>query len=260
MEEQKTGSRGGRLRRLIDLENVNPGCAVGWVEDDFHHFGVTVEHDGTVVTEVRVHPVRYPWATCAEVAAPLQQLCGKPLVARASDIGTLVDMRLQCTHVFDLTGLVLAQISRGEPRRRYEVLVDDFDVLGWEGSRPTLGATWARLKRDGVEVMGWHIDRNRIDAPVQFAGQVLDTGFRAWTEAMELQPAEYATILRRAILVAGGRTIDHDLIPSAAAAQYPALCHSFQPARREYALRMMGTTRDYAQSPDGMLELAGTIP
>jgi hypothetical protein len=200
--------------------------------------------------------VRYPWATCAEVAAPLQQLVGQPLVARASAIGGLVDMRLQCTHVFDLTGLVLAQISRGSASRRYEVLVEDLEVLGWEDGHPVFGATQASLRRDGAEAMHWHIDRNRIVAPPQYAGQALDAGFRAWTEAMELDPAEYATILRRAILVAGGRTVDHDLVASAAALHMPALCHSFQPVRREQALRMMGSTRDYAASSEGMLDFA----
>lgn len=260
MTEQGTGSRGGRLRRLIDLENRDEGRATGWVEDDFHHFGVTVEHDGAVVTAVRVDPVRYPWATCAQVAQPLQALAGKPLVARASDIGTLVEMREQCTHVFDLTGLVLAHIRRGGPARRYEVLVDDLEILRWENGRPKFGGTHARLNRDGVTVMAWQIDRNRITGPQQFAGQALDTGFRAWTEAMDLDAAEYATILRRAILVAGGRAVDHDLVPSAGALELPALCHSFQPTYRDQALRMVGSTRNYEASADGMLARVGSVP
>jgi hypothetical protein len=260
MQQHGNGSRGGRLRRLIDLSNADEGRAVGWVEDDFHHFGVTVEHDGAVVTAVRVDPVRYPWATCAQVGAPLQELVGKPLVARASDIGTLIEMRAQCTHVFDLTGLVLAQIRRAEPQRRYEVLVDDLEILRWEDGRPTFGATHARLKLDGACVMQWQIDRNRIVGPPQFAGQALDTGFRAWTEAMDLPAAEYATILRRAILVAGGRAIDHDLVPSAGAMNQPALCYSFQPQRREQALRMVGSTRNYEASAQGMLGSLERLP
>src|SRR5215217_6421775 len=149
MTEQGNGGRGGRLRRLIDLDNRDAGRAVGWVEDDFHHVGVTVEHEGAIVKAVRVDPVRYPWATCAQVAAPLQALVGKPLVARSSDIGTLVEMREQCTHVFDLTGLVLAHIRRGGPARRYEVLVDDLEILRWEDGQPRFGGTHARLALDG---------------------------------------------------------------------------------------------------------------
>lgn len=259
-EQQKTASRGGRLRRLIDLKRWDARRAVGWVEDDFHHFGVTVEHHDGRVTAVRVDTVRYPWATCCEVAAPLQQLCGQPLVGRASDIGALVEMRLQCTHVFDLTGLVLAHIVRGGERRRYEVLVDDFEVLGWNGRHPQLGATRASLSQDGRPVMAWQVDRNCIIAPAEYAGQGLDTGFRAWTEAMATEPAEHATILRRAILVAGGRTVDHDLIASAAVAGQPALCHSFQPVRREQALRMLGSTRDYSETGQGMLGQVDSPP
>ncbi|WP_075791013.1 DUF2889 domain-containing protein [Massilia putida] len=260
MQEHENGSRGGRLRRLIDLENLDEGRAVGWVEDDFHHFGVAVEHDGTTVTAVRVDPVRYPWATCAQVGAPLQDLVGKPLVARASEIGTLVEMREQCTHVFDLAGLVLAQIRRAESRRRYEVVVDDLEILRWENGRPQFGATEARLDLNGERVMAWQVDHNVIVGPQQFAGQALDTGFRAWTEAMDLPAAEYATILRRAILVAGGRAVDHDQVPSAGALKLPALCFSFQPQRREQAVRMVGSTRNYEASADGMLASLGSLP
>ena len=42
---------GGRLRRRIDLRREGDGAAVGWLEDDFHHFGVTIEHRDGVMTD-----------------------------------------------------------------------------------------------------------------------------------------------------------------------------------------------------------------
>lgn len=251
----------GRLRRLIDLQRWDENTVVGWVEDDFHHFGVTIEHADGRVRAVRVATVRYPWATCAEVGAPLQALVGCAVPRRASDIGAMVDMRAQCTHVFDLSGLVLAHISRAEPHRRYEVLVSDPDVLRWEGEyQPVFGPLRAELTQDGAQVMYWEVADNLIKAPTQFAGQSLGGGFRAWTESMDEASAEYATILRRAILVAGGRAIDHDRIATAAAMHQPALCHSFQPERREVAVRVMGQKRDYAASGRDMLSELGKKP
>lgn len=244
----------GRLRRLIDLRRWDEHTVVGWVEDDFHHFGVTIEHAEGHVRAVRVATLRYPWATCVEVGAPLQALVGCAVPERASDVGAMVDMRAQCTHVFDLSGLVLAHISRRELYRRYEVLVTDPDILRWEGKyQPVFGPLRAELIQDGEQVMCWEVADNLIKAPVQFSGQSLGGGFRAWTERMDEASAEYATILRRAILVAGGRAIDHDRIATAAAMHQPALCYSFQPERREVAVRMAGQERDYAGSGRDML-------
>ncbi len=127
----------GRYRRLIDLRRQDDRTAVGWMEDDFHHFGVTVVHDGGVVVDVRAMAVRYPWTTCPGATEPLKALVGKPLVSRSSDIGGLIDMRVQCTHLFDLAGLVLAHAARGGDHRRYEVTVLDRAVtrLGADGIR-----------------------------------------------------------------------------------------------------------------------------
>src|SRR5690554_4658629 len=112
----------GRMRRLIDLRCDDAHTAVGWLEDDFHHFGVTIKHDGNRVTGARMTAERYPWETCPGAAHPLKAIVGKPLISRASDIGRLLEMRQQCTHVFDLTGLVLAQAKKGHHQRRYEAI------------------------------------------------------------------------------------------------------------------------------------------
>ncbi|MVV48859.1 DUF2889 domain-containing protein [Pseudomonas sp. PB120] len=252
--------RGGCLRRLIVLRQVTPGQVVGWLEDDFHHFGVTIEHDGVCITAVRMAAPRPPWVTCSGAQAPLQALVGSPLINRASDIGALIDMRQQCTHVHDLTGLTLAHIKRGDCERRYEITVEDREVYAWNGIHPTMGPTRARVLRDGEEVMCWQVDNGSITGPAPFTGQTLERGFRQWTESLDEEAAEQATLLRRAILVAGGRTIDHDLFHNAAEFGQPALCYSFQPERSHQALRSRGTTRDYAANAAEMLINVREIP
>ncbi|EJM24389.1 Protein of unknown function (DUF2889) [Pseudomonas sp. GM21] len=251
---------GGRLRRLIVLRQVTPGQVVGWLEDDFHHFGVTIEHDGMHITAVRMASPRTPWATCSGAQVPLQALVGSPLINRASDIGALIDMRQQCTHVHDLAGLTLAHIKRGDCERRYEITVEDREVFAWNGLHPTLGPTRARILCDGKEAMYWEVDNDRITGPAPFTGQTLERGFRQWTESLPEEAAEQATLLRRAILVAGGRTIDHDRFNTAAEFGQPALCFSFQPERSHEALRNYGATRDYATNAANMLINAHKIP
>lgn len=39
---------GGRLRRLFDLRQADERTVVGWIEGDFHHFGITLTHEGEI--------------------------------------------------------------------------------------------------------------------------------------------------------------------------------------------------------------------
>lgn len=109
----------GIFRRQIDLRSWDARTVVAWLEDECHHFGLTLTHDGERVTAVRVATPRDPWTSCAAVGEPLQALVGQPLVARCTDLGALVDMRRQCTHVFDLAGLALALAYARRQHRRY---------------------------------------------------------------------------------------------------------------------------------------------
>lgn len=251
---------GGRLRRLIDLRHERTDLVVAWLEDDFHHFGISLEHDGEQIIDVRMAAPRTPWVTCPGAAEPLRALIGRPLLRRASDIGSLLDMRQQCTHVFDLAGLAMAHAAQQRPDRRYQAIVEDREVLAWNGPHPILGPTDARLLCNDREVLVWRIERGSIAAPAEHAGQSLSRGFRAWTETMSEDQAECATILRRAQLVAGGRTIDHDQYESTGSYLDEPLCYSFQPERSRQALRNKGSTLDYADSTGGMLGHLREIP
>jgi|SRR5690554_286186 len=244
----------GRLRRLIYLHCDSQQFAVGWMEDDFHHFGVMVKHDGKKVIDIHMEAARYPWETCPGAAQPLKALIGQPLIPRASDIGKLLEMRQQCTHVFDLTGLVLAQAFKRRPRRRYEAIIPDREIVEQkELLSPIFGPGTASLKLNNRDVLEWGLEGDCIISPACHAGQTLNKGFRGWSETLDEDTAEYATILRRSILVAGGRSINHDNLPNAAYNSAIALCHSFQPERSHMAWRVIGSTRDHSTSSRGML-------
>ena len=244
----------GHAHRAIDIRTVEEGQVVAWLEDDFHRFGVMIEHDGAAVTNVAMATPRHPYTTCVSANRPLQALVGAPLVSRASDVGRWLDMRLQCTHVFDLAGLALAHAAAGRTHRRYETIVDDRPIVEVHVSgRRTLGAGRARLLQDGEEVLAWDIDRHAITGPAEWAGQSLNQGFRAKTETLAVDVAEHATVLRRAIMVAGGRSADRDTALLPRENTKSAVCHTYQPAQRARAEWITDSVRDWSGSENELL-------
>jgi hypothetical protein len=254
MEERGTQIRNaGRLRRLIELR-ADADSVIGWLEDDFHHFGVTLHHRDGRIADVSAVAIRAPWTTCAGAAIPLRALIGQPLVERASDIGRLIDMRLQCTHIFDLAGLAIAHAWHRRLARRYEAVVPDRGGVAQKTENPRkTDVVEATLTCDGALVQAWRIDEERIVGPENLAGRPLNRGFRAWTEALPVDEAEFAFVLRRAIFVSGGRGVDLDVLGTADETGLPFVCHSLQPAQRLQALRNHGNTHDYAAGSEGML-------
>ena len=243
---------GGRFRRLIDLARRDERTVVGWLEDEVHHFGVTIIHDETQVVDVAVATVRFPYTTCGAAGAPFRKVIGAPLTERATDIGQVVDMRIQCTHLYDLAALLVAFAASGRRRRRYEAVVDDRPFVGLNPvGRRVMGEGKARLQQDGVDVLCWQIDGQTVTGPGEWAGWPLMDGFRRRSEMLEIERAEQAFVMRRAIMVANGRTAARYPLPRDRG--WPGVCHTFQPHVREYAERIEGMRKNYAASSDGML-------
>lgn len=247
----------GTYRRQIDLKTWNGRTVVGWLEDDYHHFGITLCHNGSAITDVRVAEPRHPWTACPGAAEPLRNLVGKPLFGRCSDIGEFIDMRLQCTHLFDLAGLLVAHAFHRRDHHRYHATVRRLDEVEPDGE-----AGWLRaaLSRDGVEVMQWDVDDNVIMRPECAAGRSIDRGFREWVETLDTANAEYAFVTRRAVFVSNGRKIV--LTEPHVADEMPmlAVCHNYQPQHRKDSMRVMDSIRRFDTSPEDMLSLVGTKP
>ena len=245
----------GQAHRAIDIRTVSESQVTTWLEDDFHHFGVTVFHDGESVTDVAVATPRHPYTTCASAGPPLRALVGAPLVERASYVGRWINMREQCTHVFDLAGLAMAHAAAGRKHRRYQSTIDDRPIVEVHASgQRTLGSGRAVLLQDGVEVMAWDLDRYQITSPEAWAGQSLKKGFRAKTETIELEPAEHAMILRRSIMVAGGRSADRDTVLLPRENNKPAVCYTYQPSQRPEAEWITDSLRDWSDDQDELLK------
>jgi hypothetical protein len=223
------------------------GRVVAEMEDDFHRFRVTLEHDGARVTRVAGEAFRYPWTECPGATVVLAGLAGMPLATRLGAAAEHADPRANCTHLFDTAALAVVHAAAGRARRRYDVEVPDRRD----------GRTRARLRRDGRPLLDWELDGERIVAPEPFAGRVLrGSAFLRFAER-ELDPerAEAAIVLRRACAISAGRARDLDLAPHAGVYMSLAAgsCHSFTPGIAERALRVRGTTRDFTHRPEALL-------
>jgi hypothetical protein len=219
----------------------------GELEDDFHHFGVMLRHDGTHVTDVAGDGIRFPWTTCPSAIEPLRALAGAPLSRRLSTLGEHAPARQNCTHLFDLSGLAIAHAARGDGGiRTYDVAIDDRD-----GKR-----TQPQLSRDGELVLRWDLVGRQLLGPAPFENVSLRGGFIAWAEeTLDPDTAEAASVLRRACDISLGRVMDLDVFETAdmLGEQVRGTCHSFQPGTIEQAVRVKGQTRDFTTDPGALL-------
>ena len=237
-------------RRRIRLATRDPSTVWGGLEDDFHHFEVTLHHDGAAVTDITMKALRWPWSTCPDAGANLGQLVGMELSDRCTAVAAVSDPHFQCTHQFDLAGLCVSHAARGTLRRDYEV------ELRPEGQ----GTLRPRLWRDGALVHEWTL---ALDGPVRtlvdpppFTNAPWRGGFIRWAD-QTLVPldAEAAIILRRACDIGMGRSMDLEAIDVAEelAPIMSGICYSMQPDVMPVAFRNRGSIRDFGMHRDALL-------
>ncbi len=227
----------GEFRRRIIIESRLAGAqgeARAVLEDDFHHFRVTLRHQDGCILSVEGGAPRHPYTACASAIGELPLLVGMPLDAVANAVTRATDATGQCTHLLDLAGLAMAAAVRGPGRRQYDLEVPDrID-----------GRTQARLIRDGESVLAWDIEGDRIVAPSDWAEVSLHAGFaRRALASASTDEAEGAIVLRRGAVISIGRSKNLDLQVHARAT---GLCFAQQPFRATLAMRVVGSTLDFS--------------
>lgn len=239
-------SRPGIYRRRIRI-----ATAAGWaradMEDDGHRFGVIVRHDGRIVTSVEGLSVRVPWSLCPKAEPLLERLQGMPLVPHPLAVYRTTDGKVQCTHMCDLAGLAIAHAARGIPSRCYDVEAPWYRLHG---------PRTLTLRRDGLEVLHWSVDAKILVEPERFAGRDLrDVVNWAEREFPDADDFEAVVVLRRAVLISGARLFVWDEMPNAQATQHGlGACFVFQAGVADKALRNAGTTLDFTDRPEALLE------
>ncbi len=244
----------GVYRRRIRMVNHRTasdgqtGRTTGELEDDFHHFRVEIIHDGSNIVEANGTGLRGPWVTCMEADRPLREIEGHPLTASSTGIGAYTAPTMNCTHLFDLTGLTVAHTQRDVAERVYDFAVAD--VQDSEGTREL--AAW----RDGEQVLRWTASTAEVFEPPEWRDAPLAVKFIPWA-AQNLDPetAEVAIALRRVIAISHGRVMDLDTTPTAAdlGAGPNGRCHSFQPEVAVKAIRNKKSAFDFADHSEHML-------
>ncbi len=189
----RVGDPGGSYRRRIRTTTVENGVVEGGLEDDFHHFEVTLRHDGERVTGIEARSRRWPWATCPDAASQLPPIVGMPLSLRCTAIAAVADPRMNCTHQFDLAGLCVSHAARRLGRRQYDA----------ELPPAVDGMTAPRLWRDGELVLAWTLSwrdgRPRLGDCPPYDRAPWRGGFFRWAdETFDPETAEAAIVLRRA--------------------------------------------------------------
>jgi hypothetical protein len=228
----------GCYRRAIRLQ-AGDGRATGEIEDDFHHFRVTVTYADSRVTGAEGQAVRYPWSQCPMAGAALAGLVGLPVGPDPTAVYRHTDPLGQCTHMLEVAGLAVTQAARGPGERRYDVVVTD----------PVGGQVEAELTCDGAVLARWTLQDGVITAPAERAGH-RPSALRS-TVLRELPPQEAETllILRRALPLAGSRSWDVDRFATAADMGREPSCYVFRPGVAEHAERRHGSVRDFSAGP-----------
>ena len=229
----------GIYRRRIMLRLNADGSAAGELEDDFHNFRVDLTHADGVVTTIDGKSIRGPWTMCLTAGEPIQDVVGTPLKTGPTTLRHL-DARVNCTHMFDLTGLLIAHAARGVPGdRAYDMAVtDDRDD---QSQRATLA-------RDGVDLLEWIVRGRELLEPADWRDVPLWNGFIDWAgENLDDDDAEAAVALRRACDISIGRRQDLDSFPTAAdlTPEPVTICHAIRPGNASVAFRRKRSDRDY---------------
>jgi Protein of unknown function (DUF2889) len=244
----------GSYRRRIRLVASAPDTVEAGIEDDFHHFRLTLHHDSSRVRGIETAAYRIPWTTCGDAGAALQLLEGMPLERSCLAVGRWSNPRQQCTHMFDLAGLAAAHAYRSvievtsDRNRQYDATVP----YGFNGGERRDVHVW----RDRTSIFSWTIEGDRCVSPSPFSDVPFTGGFFRWADtSLPSDDAEAAIVLRRACTIGMGRGMDQDQWSTAAdvSAGPAGVCYSQQPERRSVALRVRGNIRDFDANPDALL-------
>jgi hypothetical protein len=204
------------LHRKIYIES-RPNLVTARIMDCVHDFSIVMAHDGNVITALEPSANRTPWSTCSGALEQFQALLGAPLEGES---GKSIDKGMQCTHLFDLARLAMANA------KIIGTLI--FDVHVGNGTKS--GEIEAYVLRNGAEILRWTIANQKVISPGPFEGHVLQ-GATIWPpEVNDAEIRTAALLIRRALLVFLGTNSSRDARFAADLPFMAGACFTFQPA------------------------------
>lgn len=241
-----------RRRILLHAEQGRVDCEL---EDCNHGFKVSIEHDGNQVTAVNASTLRIPMSTCPGAVEPLRKMVGVPLDSSPMSILKAVNIRSNCTHLYDLSVLGIAQAHRvntmGLPRQRqYDIAVHDQPAP----DEPAI----AEVYRDGELIHCWHVHDSKIRQPEALLGNSVMQGFTFWANRIfSGDDNEAAFALQKGIFVASARVYDMNKVADEPATAHPFMrdvCYSYSSPQWEQAVRLPDSVRDFTDTTDQLLK------
>lgn len=236
----------GVFRRRIRLSN-DGNRVVAELEDCNHGFALTLTHNGQSVTAITAQAIRFPFNTCPDAVTALQGFVGCPLTATAAEIRQQVRPERNCTHLYDLAILAMAQASRPQRSRQYDVTVPD----------EADGVLTVEVSRDGILLHSWQIRNRIIIAPARLAGKPMMKGFYQWATAeFAGDDLEAAEVLQRGFFVSHTRRLDlkHSVGRPASGDHMPdGSCYSYNRGVVEKAFQASDNVRDFTDTPELLL-------
>lgn len=237
-----------RIRLIAEGNSV-----IGELEDTMHGFRSCVEHDGECVTTVTGDAIRYPLSSCPGALEPLQELVGVSIQSTAEEINRQGNPFGNCTHLYDLSILAVAQARRLTLNTdlgdyQYDVEVHDETEAG---SRATVSL-------NGERIHDWLTQRFQIVEPGPLAGNTLFQGFSAWAkqhfQGIELEAAH---VLQKGYFVAQANRFDTNKLagkPALIEESRRNVCYSFSDGTVENAIRLGTNARDFTDTPEQLLK------
>lgn len=226
------------FRRRIEISAPSRCEIRASLEDDFHHFRVSITYADNTVSDVHGYADRFPYSACPAAVEPLKALIGMQLSEVAHSVTRQTDARHQCTHMLDLAGLAIAAANRQTKKRVYEIVIP----------KRVNDKTTAELWRDGKTCLAWEILGTEIVSPPPYVGIDLNHGMAGWAiKTLKPEESEAALVLRRSVVISRGREYNLDLQEHA---KPLGVCFSQQPIRAEHAIRVKGSTLDFTSAPD----------
>jgi len=247
-----------RRRIVVREPDDSPGVSIADLEDDFHHFVVTVRHDGHAVTDVTAESFRWPWATCPSAGESLRQLIGMPLAPRFTETGRYADPHWNCTHQFDAASLAITHAYGRVAGTRDRVRQYDAEIGAH--MKVAAGETGRnRLWVDGTLALEWTIaaGRGMVAPDPPFDTAPWRGGFMRWADsALEPDAAERAIVLRRVCDIGHGRGMALDDVPIATELLplQRGVCYTMQPEIAVKGQRHVGSIRDFSSTPDDLCD------
>ncbi|TXC72746.1 hypothetical protein FSB78_04345 [Sphingomonas ginsenosidivorax] len=194
--------------------------------------GVTLHHDGACISRVESAMVRAPWSTCPGAVVQLAKTFTGVALEEAARRG---EKTLNCTHLHDMTVIAAAHAHEANAMR-YSITVSD----------AVAGERVAAIARDGVPLLRLVEQDGLLAEP---AGKTLfELG--DWIASLPTPMREAARLLRWAAIIAHGRAIP--LERQSDATRMPANCFTFQPGRKDHAIRI-GRIMDFSSDRTGPL-------